>query len=84
MFEISLKNKKTFTSDSKITIFETAKSVRVLLDTVLTEWDEFKNYDWKTMFKNLYKSMFVFDGGTILDAAIVRKIGVQFKGIGKG
>ena len=84
MFEIRLKNKKTFTSDSKITIFETAKSVRIFLDTVLTEWDAFKNYDWKTMFKNLYKSMFVFDGGTILDAAMMKKIGFHFKGIGKG
>ena len=73
MFEISLKNKKAFTSDSKITIFETAKRARIFLDTVLTEWDAFKNYDWKTMYKNMYKPVFVFDGGTILDAEMIKK-----------
>jgi UDPglucose 6-dehydrogenase len=84
MFEIRLKNKKTFTSDSKITIFETAKSVRIFLDTVLTEWDEFKNYDWKTIYENMYNPAFVFDRRNILDAEMMKKLGFHFKGIGKG
>ena len=51
---------------------------------VLTEWDEFTTYDWKTIYENMYKPAFVFDGRNILDAAMMKKIGFHFKGIGKG
>ena len=33
---------------------------------VLTEWDEFKSYDWQTIYQNMYKPAFVFDGRNIL------------------
>jgi hypothetical protein len=36
------------------------------------------------MYENLYKPALVFDGCTILGAAIVQKIGITYKGIGKG
>ena len=51
---------------------------------VLTEWDEFKSYDWKTIYENMYKPAFIFDGRNILDANVLSSIGFQFKGIGKG
>jgi UDPglucose 6-dehydrogenase len=51
---------------------------------VLTEWDEFKTYDWTTIYEHMYKPAFVFDGRNILDAAMMQKIGFHFKGIGKG
>jgi len=51
---------------------------------VLTEWDEFITYDWNTIYQNMYKPAFVFDGRNILDANVLNKIGFQFKGIGKG
>jgi UDPglucose 6-dehydrogenase len=51
---------------------------------VLTEWDEFKTYDWKSIYNNMFKPAFVFDGRNILDAATMKSIGFQFKGIGKG
>ena len=51
---------------------------------VLTEWDEFKTYDWESIYANMYKPAFVFDGRNILDADLMKKIGFQFKGIGKG
>ena len=51
---------------------------------VLTEWDEFTTYDWNTIYQNMYKPAFVFDGRNILDANALSKIGFQFKGIGKG
>jgi UDPglucose 6-dehydrogenase len=51
---------------------------------VLTEWDEFKTYDWKAIYSNMYKPAFVFDGRNILDADALTAIGFQVKGIGKG
>ena len=51
---------------------------------VLTEWDEFKTYRWESIYQNMYKPAFVFDGRNILDASLLKSIGFQFKGIGKG
>ncbi|WET02057.1 UDP-glucose 6-dehydrogenase [Flavobacterium sp. YJ01] len=51
---------------------------------VLTEWDEFKTYDWNSIYVNMYKPAFVFDGRNILDSEKLRAIGFQIKGIGKG
>jgi UDPglucose 6-dehydrogenase len=49
---------------------------------VLTEWDEFKTYDWKRIYKNMQKPAFVFDGRNVLDCQILEKIGFIYKGIG--
>lgn len=50
---------------------------------VLTEWDEFKDYEWQRIYDNMKKPAFVFDGRNILDAEKLRKIGFVFQGIGK-
>jgi UDPglucose 6-dehydrogenase len=51
---------------------------------LLTEWEEFKTYDWTGIYENMYKPAFVFDGRNILDADKLTAIGFQVKGIGKG
>ena len=51
---------------------------------VLTEWDEFKSYDWESIYQKMCKPAFVFDGRNILDANSLNKIGFKFEGIGKG
>ena len=51
---------------------------------VLTEWDEFKTYDWSAIFDKMYKPAFVFDGRNILDRNQLTQIGFQAKAIGKG
>ena len=50
---------------------------------VLTEWDIFKTYDWKNIYKNMHKPAFVFDGRNILKETELKKVGFQFKAIGK-
>ena len=50
---------------------------------VLTEWDEFKTYDWKNIYENMYKPAFVFDGRNILDVKNLKGIGFQIQSIGK-
>lgn len=49
---------------------------------VLTEWDEFKNYDWKRIYDSMLKPAFVFDGRNILDKNKLEEIGFVYQGIG--
>jgi UDPglucose 6-dehydrogenase len=51
---------------------------------VLTEWEEFRSYNWQAIYKNVYKPAFIFDGRNILDAAKLKEIGFGLKSIGKG
>jgi len=50
---------------------------------VLTEWDEFKNYDWQRIYDSMKKPAFVFDGRNVLDGKTLTDIGFVFQGIGK-
>ncbi|HRB72753.1 MAG TPA: UDP-glucose 6-dehydrogenase [Flavobacterium sp.] len=49
---------------------------------VLTEWDEFKTYDWQRIYDNMLKPAFVFDGRNLLDKEALQKIGFVYQGIG--
>ena len=49
---------------------------------IITEWDEFKDYDWEKVYKSLQKPAFIFDGRNILDKSTLSKIGFNLKGIG--
>lgn len=42
---------------------------------ILTEWDEFKTYDWRKIYSNMQKPAFIFDGRGILDSEILESIG---------
>jgi UDPglucose 6-dehydrogenase len=43
--------------------------------SILTEWDEFKDLDWQSIYKNMLKPAFLFDGRRLLDAEELRNIG---------
>jgi UDPglucose 6-dehydrogenase len=49
---------------------------------VLTEWDEFKKYDWNRIYNGMQKPAFVFDGRNVLDREALETIGFVYKGIG--
>ena len=49
---------------------------------VLTEWDEFKTYDWQKIYNNMLKPAFIFDGRNILNKEELEKIGFIYQGIG--
>jgi UDPglucose 6-dehydrogenase len=51
--------------------------------TVLTEWDEFRSYDWQKIYEAMRKPAFVFDGRNILNREELKSIGFELKGIGK-
>jgi len=50
---------------------------------ILTEWDEFKTYNWKKIYQSMNKPAFIFDGRNILDKVELEKIGFIYKAIGK-
>ncbi|KAF2519783.1 UDP-glucose 6-dehydrogenase [Flavobacterium salilacus subsp. salilacus] len=50
---------------------------------ILTEWDEFKQYDWDRIYHNMKKPAFVFDGRNVLDVEEMRSKGFVFSSIGK-
>jgi UDPglucose 6-dehydrogenase len=49
---------------------------------VLTEWDEFKSYDWKKIYDNMNKPAFIFDGRNLLDKEALTEIGFKYQAIG--
>ncbi|MEY3498694.1 MAG: hypothetical protein RL308_363 [Bacteroidota bacterium] len=49
---------------------------------VLTEWDEFIEYDWKQIYDSMKKPAFVFDGRNLLDGEALSKIGFVYQAIG--
>ena len=51
---------------------------------ILTEWDEFKSYDWKKIYENMKKPAFVFDGRNLLDSEMLKSIGFNYYQIGVG
>lgn len=51
---------------------------------ILTEWDAFKNYDWKKIYKNMQKPAFIFDGRGVLDKNLLESIGFTYYKIGSG
>ena len=50
---------------------------------ILTEWDEFKLYDWKKIYNEMMKPAFLFDGRNILSKDEMSKIGFNMFSIGK-
>ena len=72
-------------NEEGITVFnnpyEACKDAHAI--AVLTEWDEFKTYDWQKIYDNMLKPAFVFDGRNILDGKVLEEIGFQYQGIGK-
>lgn len=75
---ITSKLKQIFVYQSPMEALDQAHAI-----AILTEWDEFKTYDWEEIYKNMYQPAFVFDGRNILDVEKLKEIGFEIKGIGK-
>ncbi len=50
---------------------------------ILTEWDEFKSYDWKAIYDSMLKPAFIFDGRRLLDTDQMDEIGFNYYKIGQ-
>src|SRR5690606_6668054 len=51
---------------------------------ILTEWDEFKTYDWQKIYDNMLKPAVVFDGRSLLNREELETIGFIYYSIGSG
>jgi len=61
-------------------VYETARGSDCLV--VLTEWNEFKEIDFKRI-KKLLKQLVIIDGRNIYDPAKMKKMGFRYVGIGR-
>jgi UDPglucose 6-dehydrogenase len=76
----SEENKKGLTTYNNP--YEACKDAHAI--AILTEWDEFKTYDWQKIYDNMQKPAFVFDGRSILDKNKLNDIGFVYYRIGEG
>lgn len=72
-------------NESRISVFTDAYATceNAHAIAVLTEWDEFKHYDWQRIYDSMLKPAFIFDGRNILDESVLTEIGFVYQGIGK-
>jgi UDPglucose 6-dehydrogenase len=50
---------------------------------VLTEWDEFKTYNWTKIKEEMKKPAFVFDGRKLLNGVQLNELGFEYYAIGE-
>jgi len=50
---------------------------------ILTEWDEFRTYDWHKVYQQMLKPAFLFDGRNVLNGNTMKDIGFRVYQIGK-
>ncbi|MCF8320845.1 MAG: UDP-glucose 6-dehydrogenase [Flavobacterium sp.] len=79
-----LESRKPEQNRKGVTAFEEAyaacKNAHAI--AILTEWDEFKDYDWQKIYEAMEKPAFVFDGRNVLDRKKLTDIGFVYQGIG--
>ncbi|MFD1166489.1 nucleotide sugar dehydrogenase [Sphingobacterium daejeonense] len=61
--------------------YEVAKDAHGL--AILTEWDEFKDLDWKRIKESMKKPAFIFDGRKLLDKQKLEGLGFVYYAIGE-
>ena len=61
--------------------FLNLKSFNII--AILTEWDEFKEYDWNKIYQKQKKPSHIFDGRNILNVTQVKNIGFNYMGLGR-
>ncbi|HIB36698.1 UDP-glucose 6-dehydrogenase [Mesonia sp.] len=62
--------------------YEACKDAHAI--AILTEWDEFKTYDWKKLYDQMQKPAFLFDGRGLLNIDELEEIGFECYKIGRG
>jgi UDPglucose 6-dehydrogenase len=79
-----LGNHESETIRQRVKIVKTAKEAcqNAHAIAVMTEWDEFKSLDWKSIYDDMYKPAFVFDGRRILDQTSMEALGFNLNIIG--
>jgi len=61
--------------------YEAAKNAHAI--AIITEWEEFKKYDWNKMYAIMKKPAFIFDGRNLLNKKEMNTIGFEYYTIGQ-
>ena len=71
---------------AQVTVCKTAMEACTEAEAIIiaTEWDEFKDLDWPTIYQTMKKPAFIFDGRSIVDARALRSIGFKVHSVGQG
>ncbi len=75
--EFDKSENETFVSDTALKAAECADAI-----IVLTEWEEFKKLDWKSIFEVMRKPAWVFDSRVLLDKQYLKNIGFKVWSLG--
>jgi UDPglucose 6-dehydrogenase len=79
-----LGTRKSEENQKAVTVFtdpyECCKDAHAI--AVLTEWDEFADYDWQRIYDSMQKPAKIFDGRNVLDCKKLRAIGFKVQSIG--
>ena len=51
---------------------------------VMTEWSDIVEADWAALSRGMASPKFVFDGRNALDPLIMRAVGFEYVGVGRG
>ncbi len=75
---------KDFQNDNKFIFCKSAQDACSGADAViiLTEWEQFKSYDWKAIFETMRKPAWIFDSRNCLKKTFLEDIGFQVWSIG--
>jgi UDPglucose 6-dehydrogenase len=76
--DIKVKDEQFIFADSPADAVKDAHAI-----VVLTEWEEFKHYDYETFYANMMKPAFVFDGRNLVDPVKLENIGFEVHLLGK-
>jgi len=76
--DVEVKEEQLIFDDSPAKAAEGAHAI-----VVLTEWDEFKKYDYAAYYEKMMKPAFLFDGRNMLDHEKLESIGFEVHALGK-
>ena len=62
------------------TPYEACKNAHAV--AILTEWDEFAEYDWQRIYDSMAKPSFIFDGRNVLSGPELEAIGFYYQSVG--
>lgn len=76
-------NKKLLEENVEIVSSAEAASDQAHAIALLTEWDEFKEKDFRSVYEGMKKPAFIFDGRNVLHSNNLSSMGFEYIGIGK-
>ena len=84
-FDLNYINSNDINNKEHVSVYDTPLDCinQTNIIAILTEWDEFKDYDWEMIYNKMEKPAYIYDGRNILDKAKMESIGFNYIGLGR-